>query len=389
MYAPIIRFFGTYGARLLRALPAASKGARLPVLAKIEGIAAKYFPRAFSSLSKSKSIARVIPGKGAIGKLFSFSNKRKMVQLKKIAKNPFLTKALSYGVNGALLASMFKDWTSDPAITGDPEAMKQLEEARAALEVVNDQTPFQNVVSTPSSFYALSATERRFQSIVSALVFDRMTLTGNELEDGAQSLITSLDDEERLYIISALVALTKRFCEGTDASEILNAYRVQSSLSTQTYSAPTRGFESLIKNDSLSTANVEGAAEQYVQTVASFSEELSQAAFQAFFDETTNIVFDFKDIFGGDSGVNWTPEKEEWGIVKVNAQISALATDSNLNTLTKWLDKWAVDEDGKDDESRALQTMIKYQSVATNYVWLQRNLANGNGSQAANFISRS
>lgn len=390
MIPVIMRVVGRFGTKLLTRIPKTASGSSFALGSKIESIAAKYMPKALNVFRTGASVSKnVMPKKGMIGKLLNMSTKRQLVRLRRIAKNPFLMKAFNVGTNLAFLAMMFKDWKSDPSITSDGESLKQIEEAEAAMTVLKQLTPYADISDSNLQFVTLSARERSLSTMIQSLVFNRYTLTGNELDDVSTARLASLDDEERLFCIAALVALTKRFCENSDASEVLNAFRIQATLSNQIFSVPTRGFESLIKKDHIYSPMIEDAAEQYVSTMQGFSEEYSQSAFQSFFDETTNILLDPKDIFGGDSGVDWSADKEEWASVRTHAQVSCLATDSQLNTLTSWLDKWAVDSDGKDDESRALDTMLKYQSVALNYEWFITNIANGKSSQAANFITRS
>lgn len=385
----VFRLLGTYGSRLYAGLTEVKALSSLSKFSKIESAvlkAGKYVSAAKSSIMKI--LPRVIPVKGKAGALFKSVNLRKMGQLKKVVKNPYLGKVLNAGLTAAMFYPLVKEWMGDPEITSDPEAVKQIKEAEATYGVINELTPHATLTAYDALNSAPSSLENRFSQIVKNMMVDRSFLTGNGFDDSTMAQMNTLDDQERIYILSVLAGVAKGLCLDTDASEVLNAYRYQSCLSDQLFAVPTKGFELLLKKG-LSTENVyEAAAMQYTETISSFAGELSQAAFQDFFDESTNIVFDFKDIFGGDTGSTWSAEKEEWAIQRVNAQVSCLSTDSNLNTITGWLDRFAVDSDGKDDESAALRTMLKYQSVSDNYRWFMRNIANAQASQASQFISQ-
>ena len=232
----------------------------------------------------------------------------------------------------------------------------------------------------------LDTSERNLMEIMKHVMTDRALLTGHGLTESVGNLIETLSDNDRLYLLTVGNAALKILCLGTDASEMLDAYRLQNAISDQMLSVPTAGMRSLISSGAVHDAEYEAAALNYKAVLSGFNEEYSQSSFQDFFDNSTDIIFDIKDMFGGNTRANWTEDDARWHVARLTAQVSCLATDSNLNTLTSFWDKWAVDSSGNDDESAALETMLGYQAVDENWRWFQANLAQGNVPKAFRFL---
>lgn len=198
--------------------------------------------------------------------------------------------------------------------------------------------------------------------IVTDLFTSRNSICGTDLTYSISARVNALGPNERALIITRLACIMKHVAIGSDDPEIFLLMANQAMASGMTNASPTNGFERVINSNPVERRKAGIKAAEFNAMFNALGDELAGAAYDEFFDSHSSI-WDFFDTitYDGDDEI----EGEDSSVA---ARICRLVTDDSVGASLSILEKFTLDSDGEDDETRALNRTIEYSRLSNAYL---------------------
>lgn len=212
------------------------------------------------------------------------------------------------------------------------------------------------------------------ESLLGDVFFSKASISGADLMDSLSSRITSLTDDERVFMITGLARVQKElaiYCSQPSSMRLLG---LQAACSSVTNASPSTALSVLMSKSMLKGSNAESFSATQCLSYEALFEALRDKLADKYFNDSTS-VFDLFDAFDGDL----KPQDEE---VLRSLYTSMLVSDDTSAAQKGWWDKFKVDKDGEDDESAALRNLTMLSSIDPDFRSLVAAINDGDKNRA-------
>lgn len=198
--------------------------------------------------------------------------------------------------------------------------------------------------------------------LISDIFTSRNSICGSDLPYSLNSRLTSLNPNERGLIITRLISAVKQVALTSEDPEILFLLANQAMVSGMANSSVTNGFDMVMGSNPTDRRKAGIKAAEMNAMFTALGDEIAEAAYDDFYSSHSSF-FDFFDVidYDGDKEV----EGEDSSIA---ARIARLCTDDSAGAALSMLQKVALDDDGQDDEGRALSRTVDYSRLSGLYL---------------------
>lgn len=390
-----VKFANSFGSRFTSA---ASRGAKFSTNAAKGGKILRTMETTAVTAEKTGGVVKYVPkglskvvGKGSgygkvVGEVYSPL---------KTSSNWKLTKnLLGKGLNLAFLGLTAKEiydyfvgsdeGDNGTKVTADELSLEELGKIENGANVTKPLLEAANTNETRS----IAHDESLVLTLINHLFVSKRFIINAELDDRAHDILSQLEIGDRVRGIELLNAIAKVFVDESEYPDMLEAFRLQSSVSRLSDSQRTNAFDFIIENGVHRSEAFKSACQAYTETVRRFNEELSLSASDDFFEDTTYQFFDLFDLLPWGDRANYSGDSDLKGQQGAAFLSTSLATDVAFALVDGMIDRFSVDSDSEDDESAAIDLLIKHQQISSQNNIARFRLLGGSDINASQIYSR-
>jgi hypothetical protein len=210
----------------------------------------------------------------------------------------------------------------------------------------------------------------------------KAVISGAYVDDQFVGRLRAIGERERIFIISRLINTAKVIGQFSDIPTVMQLVTRQAALSDMINSAPTNACERVLEMARMNPTQFESAAAELSILIGSSYDTVANAAFQDYFSAFTT-KFDFFDVFS-DSNLD---EAADIPTLQ-RALLAKMMSDDSVGVELGWLDRFSVDSDGEDDESAAVENLVRFSMVSHRYADLVDALLADNDSLVRDLLNR-
>lgn len=390
-----MKFASKFGSRYSSA---AAKGAKFTANAAKGGAVLRTIETTAVTAEKTGGIVKYIPkglskvaGKGngfgrVIGEVYS--------PMKTSSRWKTAGSLISKGLNLAFLGLTAKEIYdyfngSDEGDNGTKVSAEELslEELARVENGANVTKPLTEAANTNET-RSIAHDESLILILINHLFVSKRFIINAELDDRAHDVLAQLEMGDRVRAIELLNAIAKVFVDESEFPDMLEAFRIQSSISRLSDSQRTNAFDFIVENGVHRSESFKSSCQAYTETVRRFNEELSLSSSDDFFEDTTYQFFDLFDLLPWGDRANYKGDNDLKGQQGAAFLSTSLATDVAFALVDSMIDRASVDSDGEDDESAAIDLLIKHQQMSSQNNIARFRLLGGSDINASQIYSR-
>lgn len=270
------------------------------------------------------------------------------------------------------------------AIGASGKSQEELEDnALANILVANGHSKLlDNIENIPENEDIAHSRVNDLTDLVSELFTSRNSICGADLAYSKQSRLDALTVNERSLILVRLISVVKHVCISSDDSELFLLMANQAMVSGMSNAAPTNAFDTIINSNAVDRRKAGLKAAELNAMFTALGDELAESAYDDFFSSHSSF-FDFFDLISYDGD-----EETEGEDSSIAARIARLVTDDSAGAALSMIQRFAVDSDGKDDESKALSRTIEYSRLSNAFTDFIIGASLRNSSIMSNYLSK-
>lgn len=281
----------------------------------------------------------------------------------------------------------------DPA-EGDVQAAAEIAARNAVMNqlkvtdldnITEDSRRRRSSSSLSSSYTSASSTSELF-SIVERLYRDQDVHTsGESLNERLTDEVLDLSANSKALVINALVNVLKFLANHSTSPEFWQSYINQAILTDLDVAAWTESFEALVQSGAIGSTRLESAASVQNETLSAVLKEMRDSSGNELFDSLTDVIEIFES---GITTFDRNSVSEETAAAIMPMQLSSLIVPEGLIDIKNFFRRFRIDEkDITDDEYLAVQELSRLITTGTQYLALQRAIAEGNERKIAQLLS--
>lgn len=219
-------------------------------------------------------------------------------------------------------------------------------------------------------------------ALIADIFCSRNSICGADLPYSKQSRLDALTVNERSLIIVRLIGIVKHVCISSDDNELFLLMANQAMVSGMSNAAPTNSFDVIINSNAVERRKAGLKATELNSMFTALGDELAESAYDDFFSSHSSF-FDFFDSISYDGD-----EEVEGEDSSITARIARLVTDDSAGAALNMIQRFTVDGDGSDDESKALARTIEYSRLSNAYTDFIIGASLRNSSIMSNYLSK-
>lgn len=249
------------------------------------------------------------------------------------------------------------DLMDDDKAAGNDESQTTESEENALTNILianGHSKLLENIENIPEHEDMTSSRLDDLVDLVGDIFTSRAAIAGSDMSYSKTSRLEMLSNNERILIITRLVNVIKQVSVTAVDNEIMLLAANQAMVSGMMNAAPTNAFDILINSNSVDRRKANAKAAELNSMFTALGDELAESAYDDFFAQHSSVL-DFFDLikYSGD-------EEIEGEDASIAARLARLVTDDSAGAALNILQRFTVDSDGEDDESRALNRTIEY-----------------------------
>lgn len=316
---------------------------------------------------------------------------------------PWLKKAGKWGLGMARDVAIFAgidyliDYIFDDDVDpseGDVQAAAETAARAAVLNqlkvaeldgITEDSRRRRNNSALINNYTSAQSTSELF-SIVERLYRDQDVHTsGESSNERLTNEVVDLPANSRALIINALANLLKFLSNHSTAPEFWQSYINQAILTDLDVAAWTESFEALVQSGAIGSTRLESVASVQNETLSAVLKEVRDSSGNELFDSLTDVIEIFES---GITTFDRNSNSEEAAAAIIPMQLSSLIVPEGLVDIKNFFRRFRVDEkDITDDEYLAVQELSRLITTGTQYLALQRAIADGNERKIAQLLN--
>lgn len=277
-----------------------------------------------------------------------------------------------------------KEGDNGTEIKGEDLSLKELGQVEKGANITKPLAEAEHTNLTRT----LAHEEGLVLNLINHLFVSKRFIVNAELDDRAHDILSQLQLGDRIRGIELLNAIAKVFVDESEFPDMLESFRLQSAISRLSDSQRTNAFDFILENGVHRSEAFKSACQTYTETIRRFNEELSLSASDDFFEDTTYQFFDVFDLLPWGDRQNYSGDSDLKGQQGAAFLSTALATDVAFSLVDSLIDRWSVDSDGEDDESAAIDLLIKQQQMSAQNNIARYRLINGSDINASQIYTR-
>lgn len=269
-------------------------------------------------------------------------------------------------------------------VSNEELSLKELGQIEKGANVTKKLTELSNT----NDIRTLAHDEDLVLTLINHLFVSKRFIVNADLDDRAKDILVQLQQGDRLRGIELLNSIAKAFVDDSDFPDMLEAFRLQCSISRLTDSQRTNALDFILENGVQRSEAFKSACQAYTETIRRFNEELSLSASDDFFEDTTFQLFDMFDLLPWGDRASYQGDSEVKGQQGAAFLSTSLATDVSFALVDSFIDRFTVDSDGEDDETAAIDLLMKHQKMSDQNNIARFRLMGGSDINASQIYSR-
>lgn len=316
---------------------------------------------------------------------------------------PWLKKAGTWGLGMARDVAIFAgidyliDYIFDDDVDpseGDVQAAAETAARSAVLNqlrvseldsITEDSKRRRNNSALINNYTSAQSTSELF-SIVERLYRDQdLHTSGESSNERLTNEVVDLPANSRAVMINALANLLKFLSNHSTAPEFWQSYINQAILTDLDVAAWTESFEALVQSGAIGSTRLESVASVQNETLSAVLKEVRDSSGNELFDSLTDVIEIFES---GITTFDRNSNSEETAAAIIPMQLSSLIVPEGLVDVKNFFRRFRIDEkDITDDEYLAVIELSRLITTGTQYLALQRAIADGNERKIAQLLN--